>query len=211
MNIADLKAGTQVRLNYYLKEQKREYETAIVGVKKNIVLVEKILDPNGGGYVKFPVEMIGSLLYTQGGKLYVWSDIKVEQVILKNELYYKVTVAKEEGDYTNRRKAYRLFIGKPTQVSITTSEGKKNYPVMLKDISETGFGFISKEELENGKRAEIKFELSEGKSVVMSGHIVRKQQTSEQRQEYVYGCALGGRSDILAKYIMKQQMQGRSK
>ena len=210
MNINDLKNGTKVRIEYYIGGQKKAYDTAIVGVKKNIVLVEKIVD-DYGAYVKFPVEMIGNLLYVQKGKLYVWSDIKVEQVILKEQLYYKIILSGEEGEYTNRRGAFRLFVGKETRVSITTAEGAKQYMVVLKDVSETGFGFVSKEQFEIGKRAEIRFEMAEGKVALLNGHIVRVQQVSETRQEYIYGCALGKPSEVLAKYIMKQQMQRKNR
>lgn len=210
MHIAELKAGTVVRIEYYAGSQKKEYDTAIVGVKKNIVLTEKITEGNGT-YVKFSTEMIGNLVYNKNDKLYVWSDIKIEQVVLKKELYYKITLSNEEGEYTNRRNAFRLFVGKQTRVGITTSEGVKQYSVILKDVSETGFGFVSEEEFDIGKRAEIRFEIAEGKVALLNGHIVRIQKVSEERNEYIYGCALSKPSDFLAKYIMKQQMQGRNK
>lgn len=210
MHIAELKAGTVVQIEYYAGSQKEVYDTTIVGVKKNIVLAEKITKGDGA-YVKFPTEMIGNLLYNQRGKLYVWPDIKIDQVILKKELYYKITLSKEEGEYTNRRNAFRLFVGKQTRVGITTAEGVKKYSVILKDVSETGFGFVSEEEFDIGKRAEIRFEIAEGKVALLNGHIVRIQKVSEERNEYIYGCALSKPSDFLAKYIMKQQMQGRNR
>lgn len=210
MHIAELKGGTVVRIGFYAGNQKKEYDTAIVGVKKNIVLTEKITESNGT-YVKFPIEMIGNLLYNSDNKLYVWSDIKIEQIALKKELYYKITLSKEEGEYTNRRSAFRLFVGKQTRVEITTSEGVKQYSVILKDVSETGFGFVSEEEFDIGKRAEIRSSIAEGKVALLNGHIVQIQKVSEERNKYIYGCALSKPSELLAKYIMKQQMQGRNK
>lgn len=210
MNINELKAGTAIQIEYYAGGQKKQYDTVIVGVKKNIVLAEKVTESDGT-YVKFPSEMIGNLLYTKDGKLYVWTDIKAEQVMLKKELYCKITLNKEEGENTNRRNAFRLFVGKQTSVSITTADGAKHYSVLLKDISQTGFGFISNEEFDMGKRAEIRFDMGEGKIATLTGHIVRIRQVSEGRKEYIYGCALSKPSDLLAKYIMKQQMQGRNK
>ena len=210
MNISELKGNTPVKLEYYLGGEVRKYDTKIVAIKNNIVLVEKILEADGS-FAQFSQEMIANLFYMQQSKLYVWSDVKIEKVTLKQEVYYKVTLSDTNAEHINRRGAYRLFIGKETLASVTFAEGARAVKMVLKDVSESGFAVVSTEELDMNKRVEVRLEVAEGKFMRLCGHVVRIQLVDENRKEYVYGCALGQPSEELARYVMKNQMLNRKK
>lgn len=76
----------------------------------------------------------------KGSRMYVWKDIQIFGIRLKSGKVLQLVATATEAKELNRRKAYRVYIGKEGMALI----GNNNKPrsVTVKDISATGIGVI---------------------------------------------------------------------
>lgn len=111
-------------------------------------------------------------------------DVLISTVKVKGEPYYRVsTLADAVKD--NRRGAYREFIGRDMRIN-RLNKDFEGLSVEVKDISATGFGFLSNKEMEIGEEIALKFQYDE-LSELLHGKIVRVQ---ENGRDFIYGCQL---------------------
>ncbi|MSS63446.1 PilZ domain-containing protein [Velocimicrobium porci] len=143
-------------------------------------------------------------IYADDSQLYRWQNISLKPVRMGKKVLHKIEMG-EEGTLYNRRKAFRLFIGEQMKLRYSTEDGRITTQVLVKDVSETGFGFFSKEDLSLKKLVSIHL-IDNSMILDLSGTIVRKQKL-EDRDSFYYGCQLTHRNDILNKYIVKKQRE----
>ncbi len=123
-----------------------------------------------------------NFLYVIDGKLIIW-----------------------EGKPYNRRNAFRLFIGEEMPIYLNTAEGPKAVSVRIKDISETGVGFVTKEEIDLERTFRLK--LKDTKGVInLNGIIVRKEYIGTLAS-YLYGGKFNEKNEQLAKFIARKQSE----
>ncbi|HKL79827.1 MAG TPA: PilZ domain-containing protein [Mobilitalea sp.] len=74
---------------------------------------------------------------------------------------------------------------------------------MVKDISETGVGFIAKDEIDIDRT--IRLKIKDNTNLInLSGVVVRKE-FLENLNSYLYGCRFNEKNDKLGKFIAKKQ------
>lgn len=140
MRIDELAADTNI--SFYVKiggDQQLTFESSIIDVnpKKKLVLAEAIL--KDGKVLAFKgnaisVDMVAAL---PEGKPILFQNITVEPLRLAdNSFCYNLSCAKEGIPY-NRRGSFRCFVGNP--VFLRNSREMKEYEVILRDVSVTGF------------------------------------------------------------------------
>lgn len=136
------------------------------------------------------------------GKVYQWIDVIVRLVKYNSVIYHKIDLEGDGKPY-NRREAYRLYIGEDMPVYINDSSGPIALTVLIKDISETGVGFITNEELDINRTIRLKIK-DFNVFINLSGVIVRKE-FLEHLNSYLYGCKFNERNNRLSKYIARKQ------
>lgn len=143
-----------------------------------------------------------NFLYVSEGRLYLWENINIRLVKYNGIIYHKIDIF-GDGKPFNRRDSYRMYIGEDMPVYVNTASGPTAISVLIKDLSETGVGFIAKEDIDVERTIRLKL-MDNNMILHLSGIIVRKEFLSNVGS-YLYGCRFNEKNDKLSKYIAKKQ------
>lgn len=200
MNLGDLEIGHSIELEVSSKNEKTSMTSSVEVILDSSALLSPIrID---GKIVGFPPHCVVDILYLDSDHAYIWHDVTVKAVIYKNTAYHSVELV-GDAEVINRRSAYRVYIGERMPITTFTNEGPKNFEVLVKDISETGFAFFSTETLDIGRVVRLNLPVNEG-YLKLSSQIIRKQ-TFEERTDVIYGCRFAERNRILSAHLMSLQ------
>lgn len=143
-----------------------------------------------------------NFLYKSEGRLFIWERVSVKLIKYDGEVYHKIDL-NGDGKAYNRRDSYRLYIGEDMPLYVNTASGPSALSVLVKDLSETGVGFISKDDLDVERTVRLK--LKDNNTIIsISGVIVRKEYL-DRLGSYLYGCKFNEKNAHLGKYIAKKQ------
>lgn len=161
--------------------------------------------------IKFNDQTVGfsdncqiDFLYVYEGKLYLWDNVTVKLVRYDGEIYHKIDLFGEGKPY-NRRDSYRMYVGEDMSIYVNTASGPEALSVLVKDISETGVAFITKEELDLDRTIRLRIK-DNAVLITMSGVVVRKE-FQKNLSAYLYGCKFNERNEKLSRYIAKKQSE----
>lgn len=208
MMINEMVKGAAIELEVKFKGKVINFQSKIAIIADYTILVNSIKINNKT--IGFNDTCSINFLYKNNKQLYIWENVKATLVRYNNEIYHKIDLFGEGKPY-NRRVAYRLFLGEDMTIYINTAEGSASLQVLVKDISETGIGFITKEELDISRTFRLKFKES-NTIITLSGIIVRKEKL-EQLDSYLYGCKFIENNNLLSKFIARkqgEQLKGKS-
>ena len=200
MQINEIVVGGAVEIEVIIGNKAINFKSRVAYIKNNTILIDSI---------KFNDQTIGfsdkyqlNFLYKDDGKLFRWENCSVKLVRFDGGIYHKVDISGEGKPY-NRRDFFRLFIGEEMPIYINTSHGAVALSVLVKDISESGVGFITKEDLDIDRI--IRLKIKHNNSLInLTGVIVRKE-FLENLGSYLYGCKFTEKNNALGKYIARRQ------
>lgn len=200
MQIEELSKGGDIELEVKFNGKSMSFRSEIVLVKNNSILIECIkVDEQTIG---FSEKCYINFLYKFEGKLYIWENVDIKLVKYDGAIYHKADLSGDGKPY-NRRDSYRLYLGEAMTLSINTAAGPSAIDVLVKDISETGVGFITKEDLDVGRAFRIRIK-DNHQLVNLSGVIVRKENL-EHLHSTLYGCKFNEKNQLLGKFLAKKQ------
>lgn len=203
MTIQDLEAQRAVTLVVTVGLKSKDLTTTIAEIHSDYVLLQPILLE--GRTVGFGDSCIIDFLYLQEQTVFAWHAVTLPLVKTKSGTYYKVTLEGEAKPY-NRRGSFRVYVGETMAITVFQSGGPQAYNVLVRDISETGFGFVSKEEYDAGRTIRLTIPLTERKTLVLSANIVRKEFV-EEKGTFSYGCKFVEPNSYLSSYLMAKQRE----
>ena len=198
-NIVD---GSDIELEVKIQGQAMSFKSQVFTVIDSHVLILPIkVNSQTLGFSK---DCVINFLYKNDGKLFIWNNVSVKLVKYMEGIYHSV-ILKGDGQPYNRRGAYRLYVGLDMPLYINSAKGPLTLSVLVKDISEKGVAFITKEELELDRTFFLKFK--DGKTALdLSGSIVRKEFLKDL-DSYLYGCKYNKINKVLPKYIATKQAE----
>lgn len=202
MNFQDLEQGDVVELEVKQASTKVSLKTTIEFKIDDMLLLEPVrIDGKVAG---FSDNVAVNLLFPRESKLNIWYNIKVSVVKYNKNIYHAI---KLEGDSTtlNRRQAYRVYMGHNHTIVTFTSTGPKNLDVLVRDVSDLGFAFITGEAMNVGNVVRLHFPIDDSSELKLTAKIVRTE--SRERGETLYGCKFSERNRILSEYLMKYQRE----
>ncbi len=201
MNISDFTSGQLVRVDVKTENISGSFDATVSMTYKNLLLLDPIYYE--GRLVGFPKDCSANLTVTSQSTFFVWSDVKIRTVVFKGHNYHAVELF-GDAETINRRSNYRVPIGQDMNVSTFTDRGPEAHTVYIKDISETGFAFISNDMLSVGRMVRLSIPTSPKTHLSLSAKIVR---TSPMGRvgETLYGCHFSERNKNLAAYLMTRQ------
>lgn len=200
MQIDDLSIGGNVELEVKCNGRTMSFRSDIVVTKNHSVLINtiKVNDQTVGFSDKCQI----NFLYKEEGKVFIWENIDVKLVKYDGNIYHKIDIF-GEGKPHNRRDSYRMYIGEDMPLYVNTASGPTALSVLVKDISETGVAFITKEEIDIDRT--IRLKLKDNNAIIsLSGVIIRKE-FLPNLDSYLYGCKFNEKNNKLGKYIAKRQ------
>lgn len=196
----EIQIGDKVEIEVRYQNQTFNFPSSVEFIIDNSILITKIV--NDEQTIGFTGSIGISFICNHEGKLFLWDNVSVKLVRYDNEIYHKVDLSGPGKSY-NRRQAYRVYVGDYMNLMVNTASGATTYEVLVKDISETGIGIVSKEEFDVNRT--IRLNLKDGDiAIPLRGVIVRKE-FIENLKANVYGCRFTEKTQKLGPYIMKKQ------
>lgn len=203
MTILDLDEQHPVTLVVTVGLKSKDLTTTIAEVHADYVLLRPILVD--GRTVGFGNTCTIDFLYLQDSVVYAWHSVTLPLVKIKGNTYYRLTLEGEAKPY-NRRGSFRVYVGETMAITVFQSSGPQPFNVLVRDISETGFGFVSKEEYEISRTIRLSIPLTDRKTLVLSATIVRRDY-NEEKGTYNYGCKFVEPNSYLSSYLMTKQRE----
>lgn len=200
VQIENISSGTSMELEVKVAGRTVSFQSEISMILRSSIFIQSIKVNNQT--IGFTEDCVINFVYKSSGKVYIWENVSVTLIRYNGEILHKIELIGEGKPY-NRRNAYRTYIGEEVPAYINTQKGTVSLTVLLKDISETGLGFISKEELDLDRTVRIKIK-DFNTFLSLSGFIVRKE-FLPNINSYIYGCKFCEKNDKLGRYIAKKQ------
>ena len=186
MRLQEVPAGVKVEIHINAKGAHAMKESAVAEnqpLDGEVLLEPCYLDDRLIGLSnKDGIEI--SLSWVDNNLAWKLTDVTISTVKVKGDPYYRIST-QTEAVKDNRRGAYREFIGREMRIN-RLNKDFEGLSVEVKDISATGFGFLTKTEMEIGEEIALKFQYDQ-LSELLHGTIVRVQ---ESGREFIYGCKL---------------------
>lgn len=203
MTAAEVQLTHPVELEILMNGKKTTLLTSVEQMVDHTALLTPI--HLNGKVVGFPPDCTVNLLYIEEGHVYCWKNIKVKAVRYEKKIYHSAELV-ADAELLNRRGAYRVYIGENMLLTAFTANGPKTYNILLKDISESGMAFFSKEEFDVGRTVRLHLAIKKGQELQLSSQIIRIQDF-EERQDKLYGCKFLERNNRLIGYLMHLQQE----
>jgi hypothetical protein len=203
MTAADLELEHSVELEVMMNGKK----TTLISAVEQVVNTTALLTPiqMNGKVVGFPPNCMVNLLYVGENQVFCWKNVKLKAVRYEKKIYHCAELA-GEAEIMNRRGSYRVYIGEQMELTAFSAQGPKNYPIHLKDISESGMAFFSKEEFDVGRTVRLHLTIKKGMTLQLSSQIIRVQEF-ENRQDRLYGCKFIEKNNRLVGFLMHLQQE----
>ncbi len=203
MTAADLELEHSVELEVMMNGKKTTLLSAVELVLNQTVLLTPI--QVNEKLVGFPPNCTVNLLYIGENQVFCWRNVSIKAVRYEKKVYHSVELA-GDAEILNRRGAYRVYIGEQMTLTAFSADGPKNYYVHLKDISESGMAFFSKEEFDVGRTVRLSLSIKKGMDLPLSSQIIRVQEF-ENRQDKLYGCKFVEKNNRLVGFLMHLQQE----
>lgn len=204
MLLQEMPVDNKIIIELSIKGQKFEFPSKVVSQENNSIFIEpiringKVLTFNASESIAINIVMI-----RENKSPIVWKGVGVACVYEKSGSFYKVS-ASGEGFEINRRGAFRLFVGISGVAQLGIN--KKAVDVIVKDVSENGFSFVSSEDMDNVINMPVRLVFNDfNKNYSLMGIIVRKVIINEAK--ILYGCQLSVNNSELEHYINQKQRQ----
>lgn len=203
MTAAELQLEHSVELEIMMNGKKTTLLSAVEQIVGTTVLLTPI--QIGGKVVGFPPTCMVNLLYVGENQVFSWKNVKIKAVRYEKKIYHSAELI-GDAEVLNRRGSYRVYIGEQMTLTAFSAQGPKNYPVHLKDISESGMAYFSKEEFDVGRTVRLHLAIKKGVELQLSAQIIRIQEF-ENRQDRLYGCKFIEKNNRLVGYLMHLQQE----
>ncbi|MDF2906793.1 MAG: hypothetical protein K0R34_2114 [Herbinix sp.] len=205
MKITDIETDNKLLLKFKYKE--KSYSMVVVLFAKNAlnIIIPSILE---NGQVVNPQELKeAEIIYTVKDGIYRFGSLKLESAYFRGIRVYHVS-SDEDITRSNRREAYRLFVGELVKITVETENGKKrSVEGILKNISVTGMSIVLKQDFDINTSMRILYDF-EGLSFYLQGKVIRKEKMNGYRA-FSYGCIFKDPNHSINRIII--QMQTRNK
>lgn len=203
MTAAEMELEHSIELEIVMNGKKTTLLTAVEQVIGTSVLLTPI--QINDKVVGFPPDCTVNLLYVGEKQVFCWKNVKIKAVRYEKKVYHSAELI-GDAEILNRRGAYRVYIGEQMLLTAFSANGPKNYRVLLKDLSETGMAFFSKEEFDVGRTVRLTLSIKKGHELPLSAQIIRTQDF-ENRQDKLYGCKFVEKNNRLVGILMALQQE----
>lgn len=201
VTIEDIQTNDTVEIEILYKGMRKSFPSVVREFVDDSILVDPIM--SGSKAVGFPEELKTRLSIVIKGVPFVWNDPKVRLVKYAGKMYHMISIP-GEGNYMNRRQAFRQYVGEEMPITVTRRGGEKDVlTVLVKDLSETGVGIVS-DVLMNVDDS-IRLRISDAGYLMSINAVVVRIQEEKDNRDRVYGCQFTEKVPKLSQYIMQIQ------
>jgi len=201
VTVDSIQTDDAVEIEILYNGKRKIFSSVVKDFIDDAVLITPIMVGNKA--VGFPEELKTRFSVVVKGTPFVWNDPKIRLVKYAGKMYHMVSIP-GEGNYVNRRQAYRQYVGEEMPITLFRQDGARDVlTVLVKDLSETGVGIVSDVimDVEDSIRLRIS---DEGFLMSVNAVIVRIQEDKDKRDR-IYGCQFTEKIPKLSQYIMQIQ------
>lgn len=200
LQIDEIPKGSSIEIEVRYAGHTMSFRSDIIAIANNSVLVNTIKANNQT--VGFSDKCQLNLIFKTDGKVFIWENTFVKLVKYNGNVCHKIDVFGDSKPY-NRRNSFRMYIGEDMPLYVNSASGPTAISVLVKDISETGVAFITKDEIDIDRTIRLKLK-DNNIQINLSGVIVRKEYLPNLGS-YLYGCKFNEKNNHLGKFIAKRQ------
>ena len=203
MLLSQLVQNSNLILEININNKHLEFESVVFAKIGDYILIEPVRV--NGKVVNFEIGnvLIDLLLIRSDKKPIIWKRVLLKNTIYKSKTYYKV-VPTGDGFEINRRNAFRLYFEVKGVVQVGTNSVPMD--IIVKDVSENGFSFVSKVNIEKPLKSIVRLVLVDlNKTLNLNGVLVRKEKINQLK--YFYGCELNTQNRFLSQYINEKKRE----
>lgn len=203
MRLSELEQGGNIVLHVNIGGKFADFSSVVLSVGGDYIVAEAIrINDKVISFLGDNVRL--DMSYIRDGKPpFFWRGITCETFSDHGKTVYKV-IATGEGFERNRREAFRLFLGITGVAQLGINN--KATEVIVKDVSETGFSFVSEKDFGEVINSPVRLVFIDmDRNYSLMGIVVRKVVISENK--IIYGCKLSVQNELLSQYINIKQRQ----
>ncbi len=200
MDINDLAPGRELQLIVKVNRYNGTFDTRVTIIHNNICVLEPIYVNDK--IIGFPSNCEVSLSCTMEGILYLWKNIKIQTILFKGVPCHAAELI-GDAEPVNRRNNYRVNIGEEMELNYYTDKGPRSTWAYIKDVSETGFAFITKEIFQLQHMVRLTITIEGRSNLRISAKIVRFVELEDD--QILYGCKFVEQSQKLNNWLMSIQ------
>ena len=203
MKLTEIETENKLILKFKYKGKPFSMVVALIAKNSQYIIIPSILEND---QVVDPASLTEvEIIYTIKEGVFCFTNNKLDATTFNGIRVYYVS-SEEDIQKENRREAYRVFIGDLVKILAVTPKGKKkNVEGILKNLSVTGMGVMSKQEFELGTTLRIIYNF-EGVNFLLLGQIIRKDKLYRYRA-YSYGCKFNDANNSVNRIIMLKQLR----
>ncbi len=204
MKLNELAAGDNVILQVSFNDKFADFPSIVLKIEKDGSIYVDAVKVNDK-VVGFSGEGVSVDLYNIRAEKppMIWKRVVCTTTTVSGKSVYKIT-ATGEGYESNRREAYRLFVGVPGIAQLGIN--RKAIEVIVKDVSENGFSFVCEYDMGEVINSPVRLVFEDlEKSYSLMGLVIRKVVIADKK--IVYGCKLSVENFELVRYINFKQRQ----
>lgn len=196
MKLVEIPANTVVELKFYYMGIRHKVSVGLLYKYADIVYVSAL--KSAGKTVPASQLRSVNLIYKSEVGLYTFHNVALRSLSLNGQKLYAVT-SQQEAQEVNHRKSYRLYLGVNIVAKVVNEDDIEELQCILKDISATGMGILSRKKLDENARIEVSFRLNNIKEI-MVGYVARIDEF-KNGTGYLYGCEFSEVNETIGNYV----------
>lgn len=210
MKLYEIAEGSIINITVSKDDASINLTTTAVGYREGGLYVNPFMYEDALVAFDIPGLAIEMMVVREGEAPYYWKRVLVAKTYVDDTLYH-VVISDLAGARLNRRNSFRVFVGE--EGSAMQVPGAERIPILIKDISATGIGFIIKGEdvpsYKLGDKVHITYTDNEERfKIDVIAKVVR---TGRNEAGYLYGCSFAKVYPQLNKYVAHKQVKNRKK
>ncbi len=200
MKVIEIPVNTVVELKFYYMGTRYKVGVGLLYKYGNTVYVSA-LKSAGKTVPASKLKSVNLIYQTEVGK-YTFHNIGLRSLSLNGQKLYAVQSDKD-AQMVNHRKSYRLYLGANIVAKLINEDGsEESLQCILKDISATGMGILSRRKVDETAKIEVSFKLNNNKETLI-GNIARVDEF-KNGTGYLFGCEFDEPNETLGKYVAQQ-------
>jgi c-di-GMP-binding flagellar brake protein YcgR len=200
MKVIEIPVNTVVELKFYYMGIRYKVGVGLLYQYGNTAYVSAL--KSAGKTVPASKLQSVTLVYQTNAGSYTFHNVNLRSLSLNGQKLYAVQSDKE-AQIVNHRKSYRLYLGANIVAKVIKTDGtEEELQCILKDISATGMGILSRRKVEETAKIEISFKLYNNKETLV-GFIARTDEF-KNGTGYLYGCEFEEPNETIGKYVVQQ-------
>ncbi len=214
MLIKDMQVGKTLEILINREGYHFRFVSKIEGVQPNTVAVSLIATAKRSFHFEETDEI--TIVY-RGERMWKWEHVKSGIAMLEGVPVHTF-FSRGEGSTYNRRDSYRVPIGESMLMCRVVKKRNEDaeageqefiermipFEALLSDLSASGAGIYTNEELDKG--AKITFDMATSLGIIScTGHIVRESSVYDRPFRHFYGCEFSMVKNALDRYLVERQ------